>query len=175
LDISRIESGRAELNFSSCNIARLLDDVIDLLMPQIKSKNINWVSEIDQSIPEIIIDTSQIERVFINLISNAIKFTPEEGTITVKIYMGDHFLNVEVSDTGIGISESDTVKLFDEFYRVENEINQNLKGTGLGLALVKKIIEAHNGKIWVKSAVGQGTTFYFTLPPKPVEFKNNQV
>jgi signal transduction histidine kinase len=114
----------------------------------------------------MILDSSQVERIFINLIGNAIKFTPPTGTISVKGHFEDHKLFMEISDTGIGIEKDDLDRLFDEFYRVDNEINQNVKGTGLGLSLAKKIVEAHGGEIWATSEVGHGTTFHFTLPLK---------
>ncbi len=164
LDISRIESGRVEMNITKCNLAATIENIHDLLTPQIKDKQINWSTAIDNNLPQVHADVRQIERVFINLISNAIKFTPQNGTISIKAFYDDQNITIEISDTGIGISQKDVARLFDEFYRVENEINQNVKGTGLGLPLVKKIIEAHNGQIWVTSIVNEGTTFHFTLP-----------
>jgi len=110
------------------------------------------------------LDSSQVDRVFINLVSNAIKFTPEKGKISIHTEFKDDVVTTSVSDTGIGISEENQKRLFDEFYRVDNQINQNVKGTGLGLALAKKIVEAHNGKIWITSKMNEGTTFHFTLP-----------
>lgn len=98
------------------------------------------------------------------MISNAIKFTPLHGTITVAATVQPDTVTFSITDTGIGINEEDIRQLFSEFYRIENEINQNVKGTGLGLALCKKIIEAHNGHIWVESKVTQGSTFFITLP-----------
>ncbi len=164
LDIARIESGKAEMNFGRCLISRIIDNVHDLLTPQMKEKNIEWTTDIAHNLPEIMIDSSQIERVFINIINNAIKFTPNWGMISLRVKVeGPHVL-IEITDTGIGIAQEDIEKLFDEFYKVDNTINQNLKGTGLGLSLVKKIIEAHNGKIWITSQVNAGSTFHFTLP-----------
>lgn len=116
----------------------------------------------------MMLDSSQVERIFINLISNAIKFTPEDGTISAKAHLDKDIVTVEVSDTGIGISEEDITRLFDEFYRVDNQINQNVKGTGLGLPLAKKIVEAHKGTMWITSTLNQGTTFHFTLPVNPL-------
>lgn len=164
LDISRIESGRVEMKLSKCNLSSMIETVHDLLTPQIKEKNLQWSAQIDPAIPEIQLDTSQVDRIFINLISNAIKFTPENGTISVKAHLENNIVAIEVSDTGIGISQEDVARLFDEFYRVDNQINQNVKGTGLGLPLAKKIVEAHNGKMWITSQIKQGTTFHFTLP-----------
>ncbi len=169
LDIARIESGRAEMKFDKYSVAGIIESTRDLLVLQMREKNINWTLHIDPKISEIFVDRSQIERVFINVIGNAIKFTPESGTISVKVKPGDKMALIEISDTGIGISEEDIPKLFSEFYRVDNEINQNVKGTGLGLVLVKNIIEAHQGKIWVTSQPKKGTTFHFTLPMGKLE------
>ncbi len=164
LDIARIESGKVEMNFIQTDISKVIDNVHDLLTPQMKDKNIQWQSEVIKPISDIFVDNSQFERVFINLISNAIKFTPEGGIIAVRARQIDDHIKIDVSDNGIGISQDDAKKLFDEFYRVDNQINQNVKGTGLGLSLVKKIVEAHNGKIWVHSEINKGTTFSFTVP-----------
>jgi signal transduction histidine kinase len=102
--------------------------------------------------------------VFINLIGNAIKFTPAKGKITISVYKVDKDVEVDISDTGCGIPEEAKELIFEEFYRVDNAINQEVKGTGLGLALVKNIVEAHKGKIWVTSKIGKGSTFSFILP-----------
>ena len=164
LDISRIESGRVDMKMDKCNLVNMIANIHDLLTPQMKEKNIKWTSSVDKTIPEMILDSSQAERIFINLISNAIKFTPEKGTISVNAHLNNGIVTVEVSDTGIGISEDDLARLFDEFYRVDNQINQNVKGTGLGLSLAQKIVEAHQGKMWITSKINEGTTFHFTLP-----------
>jgi len=166
LDISRIESGRVEMNFIKQEIPPLIENVKDLLTPQIKEKNLIFKTQISDTLPEIYLDKSHVERVLINLISNAIKFTPKKGKINIKIQLDKNDVLFSISDTGIGIKEEALDKIFDEFYRVENEINQNLKGTGLGLALAKKILEAHGGKIWVTSKINAGTIFHFTLPVK---------
>lgn len=164
LDISRIESGRVEMKLIKVNLSTMIDNVHDLLVPQLKEKDIKFVRQVDRDVPEISVDATQIERIFINLIVNAIRFTPQKGMITVKVKKEDDKINVSVIDTGIGIKKEDLNRLFDEFYRVENEINQNVKGTGLGLTLAKKIVEAHHGKIGVVSELQKGSTFYFTLP-----------
>jgi two-component system, OmpR family, phosphate regulon sensor histidine kinase PhoR len=116
-------------------------------------------------LPPVTIDQKQIERVLINLLSNAVKYT-SQGTITVHAFSTDKEITVEVEDTGAGIRQEDMARLFTEFYRVENEMNKNIKGTGLGLALVRNIIEAHQGRVWVTSDLGAGTTFHFSLPLK---------
>ncbi len=164
LDVSRIESGRVEMKMEECSVHQIVENVRDLLMPQMKEKKLNFVVEINPNVPSLLVDKNQFERIFINLISNAIKFTPEGGQISIKASQENGQVLFEVSDTGIGIPEEDIPKLFNEFYRVDNDINLNVKGTGLGLALVKNIVEAHKGKIWVTSKVNGGTTFHFTIP-----------
>ena len=109
-------------------------------------------------------DYSQLKRVFINLVNNALKYTPPNGRIVIRVRSTDMGIQVDVTDTGCGIPEDAISKLFTEFYRVDIAINQEVKGTGLGLAMVKHIIEAHKGKIWVRSKTGFGSTFSFTIP-----------
>jgi len=171
LDISRIESGRVEMKMTERKIIDIIENVHDLLTPQMREKNIQWVTDVNPDVPPVVLDIHQYERVFINLISNAIKFTPPQGTITAhaqfkpgKTEFDKGIVEMSIADTGIGICEDDMHRLFNEFFRVDNEINQNVKGTGLGLALAKKIVEAHKGQMWVTSVVGKGTAFHFTLP-----------
>lgn len=164
LDISRIESGKANLKFKTQPLMPVIETIEDLLMPQLKEKEISLQKNIPPDLPDIPMDASHIERVFTNLIGNAIKFTPVNGTITISALRQADTLRISVADTGIGIKPEDIEKLFDEFYRVENEINENVKGSGLGLSLVKKIIAAHNGTIHVQSIPGQETEFSFSLP-----------
>jgi signal transduction histidine kinase len=150
------------------DLKRMLDEVADLLSVILKEKQVEFSSSVPRKAQYVFADYSQIKRVLINLINNAIKFTPAQGKIIVSCQELDSQVQVDVNDTGCGIPENALDKIFEEFYRVDNPINQQVKGTGLGLALVKNIIEAHNGKIWVKSKVGGGSTFSFTLP-KPTQ------
>ncbi|MDD5292279.1 MAG: HAMP domain-containing sensor histidine kinase, partial [Candidatus Omnitrophica bacterium] len=164
LDISRIESGRVEMKIEDIDLKRLLDAVSDLLAPQFKEKQINFSQELADNISTLPADINQLQRVFINLIGNSLKFTPPDGKITVRAKKADGAVQIDVEDTGMGIAEKNLGKIFGEFYREDNEINQNVKGTGLGLSLVKYIVEAHKGKIWFTSKLNKGTTFSFTLP-----------
>ena len=176
LDIARIESGRVEMKMAPHQVRAVVDNIADLLAPQITAKEIRLAVNIPLTVEEFYVDVSQAERIFINLISNAVKFTPKQGTITVSARGGSAsggdrgYITFSVSDTGIGIAGEDLKKLFNEFYRVENEINQTVKGTGLGLTLAKNIVEAHRGRIWVNSQPGMGTTFSFTLPSSQKAF-----
>jgi signal transduction histidine kinase len=163
LDLSRIESGKVELKLAPLSLKSVVDEVADLLAVQFKEKQIAFSSESPADLPEVMADYSQIKRTFINLINNSVKYTPQ-GQIKVTLTKLDKEVQVDVSDTGCGMPESAMDKLFTEFYRVDSVMNQEIKGTGLGLAMVKNIVAAHKGKIWVKSKVGAGTTFSFTLP-----------
>lgn len=163
LDISRIESGKVNMNMESLELKYISDKVADLLSEQMKTKNITFSSNIPDDCQKILADRSQIERVFINLVGNALKFTPEKGKISINAHRSGRVIQVDITDTGFGIPEDAQEKIFEEFFRVENTINQEVKGTGLGLTLVKHIIEAHQGRIWVKSKISEGSTFSFTL------------
>jgi len=164
LDIARIESGRIVMKVEEQNLKGIIASVSDLISIQCKNKNIKLTQDVQKDLPAILADRNQIERVFINLLGNAVKFTPENGQITIKAGIKEGMVEVDISDTGIGIPTDALTRLFEEFYRVDNDINQQVKGTGLGLSLVKHIIEAHKGKIWVESKPGKGSTFSFTLP-----------
>ncbi len=166
LDIARIESGRMEMKKEKQDIKNMVAGVADLLSAQLKDKQIEFLIQIPPDAQMALIDHSQINRVFINIIGNAIKFTPEKGKITVMASSSDDRIKVDITDSGCGIPEKAQEAIFEEFYRVDNTINQEVKGTGLGLPLVKHIIEAHKGKIWVSSKAGRGSTFSFTLPKK---------
>jgi signal transduction histidine kinase len=165
LDISRIEAGKVTMKLEPQKLRDILEKVTDLLAVQAKEKQIELKFGLASEAETVFADRNQIERVLINLIGNALKFTPAAGSITVVARATtNNMAEVEVMDTGCGIPQESLDAVFEEFYRVENQINQEVKGTGLGLSLVKHIIEAHGGKIWAKSVVGKGSTFSFTLP-----------
>ena len=164
LDISRIEAGKVTMKQEAGDLKGIVDKVLDLLSLQLKEKQLDVSIDILGNANKIFVDRSQIERVFINIIGNAIKFTPQKGKIGIRSLKTDQQIQVDIMDSGCGIPEDALETIFEEFYRVDNPINQQVKGTGLGLTLVKHIIEAHKGKIWAKSKVGAGSTFSFTLP-----------
>lgn len=164
LDIARIESGKVIMKTEPLELKKIVEKVSDLLAVQLKEKHIEFASNIPDNANTILADRGQIERVFINIIGNAVKFTPLKGKINVTSHAADAGVRVDVSDTGCGIPAEAQEAIFEEFYRVDNQINQQAKGTGLGLTLVKNIIEAHGGKIWVKSKLDSGSTFSFILP-----------
>lgn len=166
LDISRLESGRVEMKMDSLDVNKVVNEVSELLSVQLKDRQIELSIALLPEASTVFADLGQLKRVFINIVGNALKFTPPKGKITIRSSKADDGVQIDISDTGCGIPEDAKESIFEEFYRVENAINQEVKGTGLGLALVKKIVEAHRGKIWVTSKVGAGSTFSFILPRK---------
>lgn len=166
LDIARIESGRVTMEQRGFGVEDFLSTVQDLVHPQLEAKQIHYAVNRD-GIKELLGDAQHLQRVFINLLSNAIKYTPAGGSIRLALKKDGTSVLITVSDTGCGIGPADLPKLFQEFYRANDPINQEVRGTGLGLALVKRIIEAHQGRIWVQSEKGKGSTFFVSLPREP--------
>lgn len=166
LDISRIESGKVEMEMSEVLLKDILENVLDIIRPQTEEKKIVLSWNISDKPLVIYADSTHIERVFINILGNAVKFTPEKGKINITIEDNTSEVKVKISDTGSGIAAHDLSKIFDEFYRTDNPINRKEKGSGLGLSLVKRIIKVHKGEIWAESKIDKGTTFIFTLPKK---------
>ncbi|MCA9871071.1 MAG: hypothetical protein KC487_11940, partial [Anaerolineae bacterium] len=116
------------------------------------------------ALPAVLADEARIRQVIDNLISNAIKYSPDGGVIRIGAWHDSHGITVYIADEGIGIPPAEQSRLFESFYRVDSGMRRQTKGAGLGLYLSKAIVEAHNGQIWVRSAPGQGSTFFFTLP-----------
>ena len=162
LDISRIESGKMEVKIAPFKITKLIRDVADFLTPQAQAKKIELSFELAENL-NAYLDKNLIERVLINLINNAIKFTPSGGKITLGCVQKDKQAVISVSDNGCGMKEDDLGKVFQEFFRASNPAITQIEGSGLGLSLVKRIIDTHKEKIWVESELGKGTTFSFTL------------
>lgn len=162
LDIAHIESGKMELKIVPYSIGQLSKDVCEFLSPQTQAKEIKIILEIPKNIL-VYMDKHLIERVLINLINNAIKFAPQKSEIMIKCFKEGNNLVTSVTDKGPGIPETDQENIFQEFFRANNAITAKIKGTGLGLALVKHIIDLHGGKIWFSSQENQETTFYFSL------------
>ena len=168
LDISRIESGKVAMTLQPIDVQQLLEGPSDLLRQAMLEKQLEF--KVDCPVKtEIWADREKMERVFVNLLGNAVKFTPEGGRITLQVIPRKGEVQLDVTDTGIGMEPKDLNHIFEEFYRSETAIRQNIRGTGLGLSLVKQIVEAHDGKIWATSKMGQGSTFSVILPVKPKE------
>jgi len=162
LDIARIESGKTEVKIAPADIAKSIRDAGEFLSPQMQAKAIKLVLDVPDTLL-VYMDKNLIDQVLINLVGNAIKFTPNGGQIKMGVKSGGNQAVVSITDTGYGIERENLEKIFQEFFRVDNTINVKAKGTGLGLSLAKRIIEIHKEKIWVESEIGKGSTFYFTL------------
>ncbi len=165
LDASKIEAGRFTIQKYPNDLNELINDVVDTFAPQAIKKNIEVNSYVPNALPQVNFDKIRITQVLNNLVSNSLKFTPPNGKITVFGEINHDCVTVSVSDTGMGISEEDQKDLFSKFYQIrKTPYELAKKGTGLGLYIVKGIVEAHGGQVLVKSDVGQGTTISFTLP-----------
>jgi PAS domain S-box-containing protein len=160
LDNAKLEAGRMQLVLEKIDLASVAQKTLELLEPQAVRKTIKLVLDIPKELPPIIADAKLIERVFGNLVGNAIKFTPDNGQITIAISDGEEFVKASVIDTGEGIPPDYTQKIFDKFQQV---VGQRRGGTGLGLTICKHIVDAHKGSIWVESKLGEGSKFSFTL------------
>jgi len=164
LDLSKIESGKMKLEFEPLEILPIVNRCVNVLRKSAKDKSLSVKLDIPTNLLKILGDHKRLSQVFLNLLDNAIKYTPEGGSITVNATSKEKIVQVDISDTGIGISEKDLPRIFERFYRVDKARSRELGGTGLGLSIVKHIIQAHNGQVWVQSTLGQGSTFSFTIP-----------
>ena len=167
LDLARLEAGRTPLRRTWADPGELVHRGADRLLPQIERAQLTLEVTGEGGLPKIEVDVGRIEQVLLNLVHNAIKFTPPGGTISVHVSAVDDDIVVDVSDTGIGVSAEDQARLFERFYKSDKA--RRSEGTGLGLAIAKHIIQAHGGDISVTSVVGEGATFRFTLPMHPAE------
>jgi two-component system sensor histidine kinase GlrK len=165
LDFSRMEAGKMFFSFQKASLRPIIEKNILKLSPLTQKKKMDITLEIPEDIPSLRMDRERIEEVFENLLSNALKFTMEGGKITVSVKNNSENNNVEisVSDNGRGIPEDGLMQVFDKFKRVDDKRGA-IRGTGMGLAIVRHIINAHGGHIWVRSKVGEGSTFTFSLP-----------
>jgi PAS domain S-box-containing protein len=162
LDISRIEAG-VGIDMAPCEVDHVIKVVVAELRGRAEAKNLKLQLELPPTLPPIVGDEALIKRAVTNLVDNAIKYTPE-GSVTVRVRERDSYLVVSVNDTGIGIAPADQIRLFEKFYRIKRRDTIRIKGTGMGLAIVKSIAERHHGKAWVESKLGEGSTFHLALP-----------
>lgn len=167
LDISRIEAGRIELHCRALDLPRLIHQVAETLRPQLRAKQHTLTLALPEYLPPVWGDSDRVIQILTNLLSNAHKYTPPAGALTIRAQSQGAEVVVDVADTGIGLSKEDQAQLFTKFFRAQNRATQQIPGTGLGLAITRSLVELHGGKIWVESEMGKGSTFRFTLPLAP--------
>jgi signal transduction histidine kinase len=165
LDLSKVESGKMTIEPSEFDLATLVEDIKTTVLPMLATKKQTLKVEIDEGISSIYADKPKMRQVFLNLISNAHKFTPRRGKIKIVCRLGNcHQLHCSVIDNGIGISPQDQQRIFEDFGQVQRGSNTRGHGAGLGLSIAKRLVELHRGNIWVVSEVNHGSTFTFSIP-----------
>lgn len=164
LKLSRIEAGRLELEIRPIRVEALVSGCVETARVNAEPRGLQIHVNLPEGLPAIRGDGAQLGEVLQNLLDNAVQYTPSGGTIEVKARSNGHDVTFTVTDTGIGIPESDLERVFERFYRVDVARSREAGGTGLGLAIARHIVDAHGGRIWVESAVGQGSRFHFSVP-----------
>jgi two-component system phosphate regulon sensor histidine kinase PhoR len=165
LILSKIESKEFQLKMESLSVSDLIGDVLDFIKEPLNKKKISV--SVGELPPTLLVygDRQYLEQVLINILDNAIKYGHEGGRMIISATeRGQREVEISVKDDGIGIPKEDLLRVFERFYRVDKGRSHELGGTGLGLSIVKHIVQAHGGRIWVESQLGEGSTFYFTLP-----------
>jgi len=163
-DVSRIESGYLALEMQPMALQDALAEALQSTQGQVKARSQQLMLEVPGDLPLVYADSARLTQILINLLSNAYKYTPEGGDISVRAWSQDGYVSCVVSDTGIGMSPEDLEKLFTKFFRSENPAVRDMPGTGLGLCITKSLVELQGGEIKVESQLGKGTTFTFTIP-----------
>lgn len=164
LEFSRPETSK-QLSLAPVAIQSVIHDVVLALQLEAERKQLRVEVDIPESIPLLMLDQRRISQVMLNLVSNAVKYTFDRGTIQLRAFLNPaQMLQVEVKDNGVGLSSEQCRKLFQPFYRADNPLRERAGGTGLGLAIARQIVEQHGGELWVESEQGRGSTFGFMLP-----------
>lgn len=167
LTISRIEAGKSlDMKYSKIDLPALVTKVLNA--QKAFTDRHQFETKLNGGLPTITADKDKVEQILTNLVSNAVKYSPNGGTITIYGKPAGEFVELSVADQGLGIPENHIEKIFDKFHRVDNKDSREQEGTGIGLFLVKHLVEAHGGKIWVSSKFGEGSVFSFTLKTEPV-------
>jgi signal transduction histidine kinase len=167
LDLSKVEAGRMELELARFDLPQALQDTLVLVRERAVRQGIELHLDADARLGELVADERKVKQVMLNLLSNAVKFTPEGGRVDVRAVPTDGGVEISVTDTGIGIAPENQELIFEEFRQVGGDYAHKREGTGLGLTLARKFVELHGGRLWVKSQVGQGSTFTFSVPERP--------
>ncbi len=164
LTLSRLETGRLAIRMEAFDLGKSIDGIIDSFMEKAKAKSIELRRNIPGSLPKAYGDLEKVEQILTNLVDNAIKFTPGGGEVHISAKPMDSWVEVMISDTGIGIPQEALNAIFEKYWQVENSLTKETEGTGLGLAITQGLVRAHGGRIWAESEKGRGSRFRFTLP-----------
>lgn len=175
IDITKIDSGFFELQLQNKDIVAVIEDITLSVVDYVEKKGLKLIFDTEVEEKVLACDSDKIERIMLNLLSNAIKFTPQGGSIEVNVYDKEDSISVSVKDSGIGIPEGKKSLIFERFRQVDKSLSRNREGSGIGLSLAKSLVEIHNGKIYVESNLGEGSTFTFELPVKLVENEGNNL
>jgi signal transduction histidine kinase len=167
LDLSKIEAGRMELDLDSFDVPAAIGNAVTLVRERAQRHGITLGIEVAPEVGETRADERKFKQILLNLLTNAVKFTPDGGCVDVRARLADGVLEVAVADTGIGIAKDDQDAVFEEFRQVGRHYTNKQEGTGLGLTLTRRFVELHGGRLWLDSELGRGSTFTFTLPAQP--------
>ncbi len=165
LILSRLESQKMPMDSRPVDLGELVSSTASGFEKQARDKGIRLSWSVEDGLPMVWGDRDRLEQVMVNLLDNAIKYTPSGGLVRVNASRKNGLVQVDIADTGIGIPQEDIPRIFERFYRVDKARSRELGGTGLGLAIVKHIIQGHEGRVWVRSTPGKGSTFSFSLKP----------
>jgi len=165
LDWARMESGRRTYQLSCQPLAPILDQALGALAPQLLHQAAEVVREVAPDLPPVLADREALAEAILNLLNNALKYTGPKKRIVVTAVPGSSGVWIRVADNGPGIAGAEQKRIFQKFYRARDPLSRTIEGTGLGLAMVKHIVEAHGGRITVRSELGQGASFGIWLPP----------
>ena len=167
LDLSKVEAGRMELELGTFSLQMALENALTLIHDRAARHGLTVELTVDETLGDVVGDERKLKQVLLNLLSNAVKFTPDGGRVEVRAVPANGAVEMSVTDTGVGIAPEDQEAIFEEFRQVGTDYARKREGTGLGLALARKFVELHGGRLWVKSEVGHGSTFTFTVPVTP--------
>ena len=164
LEINKMDAGKVAQKIEPVRLDEVVRKIIDFFKPEADRRTISFAVDLGNDLPAVPADLRDMEKLFTNLISNAIKYNVDHGTVTVGVSVDENYVGVHIQDSGIGIAEEDLPRIFDDFFRAQNEETHRIGGTGLGLTIAKKIVDSHLGHIEVTSRLNQGSAFSVYLP-----------
>jgi signal transduction histidine kinase len=174
LDLSKIESGRTELKLAEVALPEVIESLKNTMLPILKPRRQSLNIRLEEGLPPVYADKAKLRQVFFNLLSNSSRFTPEGGRIEIEAVANGTHCQVSVIDNGIGIKKEDQARIFEPFCQLDNAPTRGGSGTGLGLVVVKQIVEKHGGQVWLESEYGKGSRFSFTIPLFSEEVKSHE-